>query len=176
MSDQSGAISRRLRFETYKPRTILNKHKRADPWFWARYSAYPYIGCQHGCEFCYCREQKYSPYDDPYDFAYHVRVKENAPELLRGALSRTEVDLVFTGDYQPAERKFGISRLMLEVCRELGFPVFVLERSPLVVRDLELLLEINSEGAVGGRFQHHQHAGFAEPRPGSGDGTSCAGA
>ncbi len=135
----------KLRFETYKPKTILNKHKRADPWFWVRYSAYPYIGCQHGCEFCYCREQKYSPYEDPNDFAYHVRVKENAPELLRGALRRVEVDLVFTGDYQPAERKFGISRLMLEVCRDLGFPVFVLERSPLVVRDLALLQEINAK-------------------------------
>jgi DNA repair photolyase len=54
------------------------------------------------------------------------------------------VDLVFTGDYQPAERKFGISRQMLEVCRDLGFPVFVLERSPFVLRDLDLLQEINT--------------------------------
>jgi len=52
--------------------------------------------------------------------------------------------LVFTGDYQPAERKFDLSRKMLEVCHELGFPVFVLERSPLVLRDLDLLQEINA--------------------------------
>ena len=135
--------SRRATFIPYQPKTILNKSKRADHWFWTRYSAYPYIGCQHGCEFCYCREQKYSPYDDPNDFAYVIKVKENAAALLRRALSRAPVDAVFTGDYQPAERKFGISRQMLEVCRDLGFPVFVLERSALVLRDLELIREIH---------------------------------
>ncbi|MCI0520371.1 MAG: hypothetical protein L0Z70_08970 [Chloroflexi bacterium] len=138
-------MTRRVMFKPYRPKTILNKHKRADHWFWTRYSAYPYIGCQHGCEFCYCREQKYSPYDDPQDFAYVIKVKENAADLLRNALSRAAVDLVFTGDYQPAERKFGISRQMLEVCRDLGFPVFVLERSPLVLRDIGLLQEINAK-------------------------------
>ncbi len=141
-------MSRRLSFVPYRPKTILNKHKRADHWFWTRYSAHPYIGCQHGCEFCYCREQKYSPYDDPNDFAYVIKVKENAAQLLRRALSRVEVDLVFTGDYQPAERKFGLSRQLLEVCRDLGFPVFVLERSPLVLRDLDLLQEIDRKSVV----------------------------
>ena len=136
-------MTRRAVFIPYRPKTILNKHKRADHWFWTRYSAYPYIGCQHGCEFCYCRERKYAPYDDPADFAYVIKVKENAPELLRRALARAAVDPVFTGDYQPAERKFGISRRMLEVCLEAGFPVFVLERSPLVLRDLDLLIAIH---------------------------------
>jgi DNA repair photolyase len=70
-------------------------------------------------------------------------VKENAPVLLRKALSRVPGDLVFTGDYQPVERKFGISRKMLEVCYDLGFPVFVLERNPGVLRDLDLLQAIN---------------------------------
>lgn len=138
-------MSRRASFVPYRPKTILNKHKRADHWFWSRYSAYPYLGCQHGCEFCYCREQKYSPYDDPDDFAYVIKVKENAADLLRRALQHSAVDLVFTADYQPAERKFGLSRQMLEVCRDLGFPVFVLERSPLVLRDIDLLQEINAQ-------------------------------
>ena len=53
--------------------------------------------------------------------------------------------VVCTGDYQAAERKFGLSRKMLEVCLELGFPVSVLERSPLVLRDLDLLKEINQQ-------------------------------
>jgi DNA repair photolyase len=129
-------------FEPYQPKTILNKSKRPDHWFWTRYSAYPYKGCQHGCEFCYCREEKYSPYDDPRDFSRVIKVKENAPQLLRRALRRAPVAPVFTGDYQPAERKFGLSRRMLEVCLDLGFPVFVLERSPLVLRDLDLLRAI----------------------------------
>jgi DNA repair photolyase len=136
-------VSRRTVFVPYRPKTILNKGKRADHWFWTRYSAYPYIGCQHGCEFCYCRERKYAPYDDPQDFAHVIKVKENAPDLLRRALSRAPVDVVFTGDYQPAERKFQITRRMLEVCCELGFPVFILERSPLVLRDLDVIRAIH---------------------------------
>jgi len=137
--------SRKTTFFSYKPKTILNKHKRADHWFWTRYSAYPYLGCQHGCEFCYCREQKYSPYDDPTDFSHVIKVKENAPELLRRALKNAPLDAIFTGDYQPAERKFELSRRMLEVCLETGFPVFVLERNPGVLRDLDLLRAIHEK-------------------------------
>jgi DNA repair photolyase len=124
---------------------VLNKAKRPDHWFWTRYSLYPYVGCQHGCAFCYCREQKYAPYEDIADFNYVIKVKQNAPALLRRALSRAPVDTIFTGDYQPAERKFGLSRQILEICLEFGFPVFILERSPLVLRDLDLLQEINKK-------------------------------
>ena len=146
-------MSQRTRFVIYQPKSILNKGKRADHWFWTRYSAYPYLGCQHGCAFCYCRERKYIPHkpleaDAIYDaeadgFSHLIKIKENAPQLLRKALGRVPMDMVFTGDYQPAERKFKISRHMLEVCLELEFPVFVLTRSPLVLRDLELFKAIN---------------------------------
>jgi len=137
-------MRRRAVFVPYQAKTILNKGKRPDHWFWSRYSAYPYKGCQHGCEFCYCRETKYCPHDAPADFDHVIHVKENAPDLLRKALSRLPVDVVCTGDYQAAERKFCISRRMLEVCLDLGFPVSVLERSPLVLRDLDLLKDINA--------------------------------
>ena len=142
------AMARRAVFSPYQPKTILNKAKRPDHWFWTRYSAYPYLGCQHGCEFCYCREQKYAPHDDPLDFAYVIKVKENAPRLLRQALSRAPVDVIGLGDYQPAERKFGLTRQMLEVCAELGFPVLILSRSPLVLRDLDLLQTLRDRAAV----------------------------
>ena len=141
-------MSRRVTFVPYRPKSILNKHKRADHWFWTRYSTYPYLGCQHGCKFCYCRERKYSPYDDPTDFAYVINIKENAPDLLYRALVRAPIDLIFTGDYQPAERKFRLSRKMLEVCLDLGFPVFVLERNPAVLDDLDLLKEIHQKARV----------------------------
>ena len=140
--------SRKAVFVPYNARTILNKHKRPDTWFWTRYTAYPYIGCQHGCHFCYCREQKYAPYDDIDDFPYIIKVKQNAPAQLHKALSKLPRDVIAVGDYQPAERKFGISRRMLEVCLDLQFPVFILERSPLVLRDLDLLLEINKVAHV----------------------------
>jgi DNA repair photolyase len=146
-------MSQRTRFVCYQPKTILNKGKRADHWFWTRYSAYPYLGCQHGCAFCYCRERKYIPHKpqvaeavyDPEvdDFSHLIKIKENAPQLLRNALGRVPLDIVFMGDYQPAERKFKLSRQMLEVCLELRFPVFVLTRSPLVLRDLDLFKAIN---------------------------------
>jgi hypothetical protein len=101
-------------------------------------------------QYCYCRDKKYCPRDDAdltvgADFAYVIQVKDNAPELLRWALSRVPVDVVATGDYQPAEKRFGVSRRMLEVLLELGFAVSVLERSPLVLRDLDLLKEIDQQ-------------------------------
>jgi DNA repair photolyase len=136
-------MSRRTMFLPYRPTTILNKGQRADHWFWTRYSAYPYLGCQHGCEFCYCRERKFCPHDDPADFPYVIRVKENAPVLLRRALARASRDMIAVGDYQPAERKYRLTRQMLEVCLELGYPVLILSRSPLVLRDLDLLRAIN---------------------------------
>lgn len=135
-------MTRRTEFIPYRPKAILNKSKRPDHWFWTRYSAYPYTGCQHGCKFCYCRERKFCPNDDPEDFSYIVKVKENASQLLQKALQRAPVDMVFTGDYQPAERKFQLSRKILEVLLEAGFPAFVLSRSPLVLRDLDLFQKI----------------------------------
>ncbi|MFL7868736.1 MAG: hypothetical protein AB8I58_07905, partial [Anaerolineales bacterium] len=85
---------------------------------------------------------------DPNDFAYLIKAKENAPDILRRALNRVPVDLIFTGDYQPAERKFRLSRQMLEICYELGFPVFVLERNPAVLDDLGLLQAIHEKARV----------------------------
>ena len=81
-------------------------------------------------QYCCRRERKYCPLEDMDDFGYVIQVKESAPELLRRALSRLPVDVVITGDYQAAERRFGLSRRTLEVCLELGLPVAVLERSP----------------------------------------------
>jgi len=135
-------MGRRAEFRPYQARSILNKHKYPDHWFWTHYTAYPYIGCQHGCEFCYCRERKYAPYEDIRDFPYLIKVKENAPELLRKALAKVPRGTVAVGDYQPLERKYQLSRRMLEVCLELEFPIFLLERSPLVLRDLDLIQEI----------------------------------
>ena len=138
-------MARKTTFIPYKTRSVLNKHKYPDHWFWTSYSVYPYIGCQHGCEFCYCRESKYAPYDDIDDFPYVIKVKENAPELLRKALSKAAKGAVAVGDYQPAERKFMLSRKLLEICLELDFPIFMLERSPLLLRDLDLIKEINKK-------------------------------
>jgi DNA repair photolyase len=136
-------MARKAVFIPYQAKSVLNKHKHPDHWFWTHYSVYPYIGCQHGCEFCYCRERKYAPYENIDDFPYVIKIKQNAPELLRRALMKNTRDAVAVGDYQPLERKFKLSRQLLEVCLEMDFPIFMLERSPLVLRDLDLIREIS---------------------------------
>jgi DNA repair photolyase len=128
----------------YRAKKVLNRYKHIDGgWFWNKYSAYPYIGCQFGCEFCYQRGPKYLPYENPDDFSRIIKVKVNAPELLEKELSRVPVDLISTGDYQPAEKEFSLSRRLLEVLLKAKFPVFIIERSPLVTRDIDLITEIN---------------------------------
>lgn len=134
-----------VQYIAYKPKKILNMHKHADSWFWDKYSAHPYVGCEHGCEYCYSRETKYSRYEDPADFSKIIKIKENAPELLRKELSKVSRDTVIVGDYQPIEEKTELSRKMLQVCLDLDFPVSLLEKSPLVLRDIDLIEEISKQ-------------------------------
>jgi len=138
-----------LRFEAYRPRRLVNVHRRVDPWFWDRYSAFPYIGCRSGCTFCYLRGSRYARFIDPDRFDTHIRVKLGAPELLKKELSRLEPDVIHAGDWQqPAESRYRLSRKMLEVVLELGFPLLIIERSPLLTRDLDLLVEIRRRSWV----------------------------
>lgn len=75
---------------------------------------------------------------DPDTFDTLIQVKTNAVELLRKELSRLEPDVIARGDWQqPAEDRYRLSRRMLEVVCDLRFPLFVVERSPLLTRDLE---------------------------------------
>jgi len=136
-----------VEYEKYKPKKILNIGKHIDGgWFWTKYSAHPYIGCQYGCQYCYVWGTKYSSYPNNYQkFCSLIKVKENAPELLKKELKKVPVDLIAVGDWQPAEQEFHLSRKMLEVCLELGFPVLLLEKSPLVVQDLDLIKKINEK-------------------------------
>jgi DNA repair photolyase len=140
-----------LQFLEYQPRKVVNVHKHVDgPWFWDKYSAHPYIGCRSGCEFCYQRGGYYLGRRDPATFDTLIQVKTNAPELLRKELARLERDVIACGDWQqPAEDRYRLSRSMLQVVCDLGFPLFVVERSPLLTRDLDLLAEINRRSWVG---------------------------
>lgn len=147
----SGPCATKPEFQEYNARKIVNVHKHVDgPWFWAKYSAHPYVGCHSGCAFCYQRGGPYLGKREPETFDTLIRVKTNAVELLRKELSRLPSDVIVCGDWQtPAERVYGLSRRMLEVVLDVGFPLLVLERSPLVVRDLDLLVEINRRSWVG---------------------------
>ena len=144
----------RLRLEEYESKRIVNVHRHVDGgWFWSKYSAHPYTGCAAGCAFCYERGGKYAGRRDPMDFDRVIRVKVGAVERMRRELSRLPVDLLTPGDWQaPAERRYRMSRGMLEVARDLGFPVLVIERSPLVARDADLLAEIHRRAWAGVLF------------------------
>jgi DNA repair photolyase len=137
-------------FEEYTPRRIVNIHKHVDgPWFWGKYTAHPYVGCTSGCEFCYERSGMYSGRRNPADFDRVIRVKTNAVELLRKELPALDRDVISVGDWQqPAESRYRLSHGMLEAVRDFGFPLFIVERSPRLVRDLDLLAEINRQTRV----------------------------
>ncbi|MFQ6107555.1 MAG: radical SAM protein [Thermoplasmata archaeon] len=135
-----------VEYDVYRASRILIAHRKVDEnWYWNKYSAHPYIGCYHGCHFCYSRAEKYMRYPDPADFAEKIRIKINADRLLRRELSRVERDVIMTGDYQPAEKRFGLSRRMLKVVRDLRFPLHLLERSPYLMKDLDVLEEIDAQ-------------------------------
>jgi DNA repair photolyase len=144
----------KLEFQEYRPRKIVNVHRHVDgPWFWTKYSAHPYVGCRSGCEFCYLRGGQYLGRRDPNTFDTLIQVKINAVAQLRAELSRLQPDVIACGDWQqPAEDRYRLSRGMLEVVHELAFPLLIVERSPLVTRDADLLAEINKRAWVGAVF------------------------
>lgn len=141
----------KLKFQEYQARKIVNVHKHVDgPWFWGKYSAHPYIGCRSGCEFCYLRGYRYLGGRNPETFDTLIRVKTNAVELLRKELASLEREVIACGDWQqPAEDRYRLSLQMLAVVHELKFPLFIVERSPLLTRDLDLLVDINRDSWVG---------------------------
>lgn len=135
-----------VKYETYRCKSILIRHKKVDEdWYWVKYGAHPYVGCVFGCHFCYFRAERYLRDTSCEDFDRVIRVKINAPQMLRKQLSRAEKNVIALGDWQPAEKKFLLSRKMLEIVRDLNFPVHIIERSPLLVRDLDILEDINRE-------------------------------
>jgi DNA repair photolyase len=143
-----------LEFDEYKVRKILNVHRHVDgPWFWGKYTAHPYVGCRSGCAFCYSRGSRYTGQRDPITFDTHIRVKINSVERLQKELPKQEKDIITVGDWQqPAEKRYRLSRGMLKVVHEHRYPLFIVERSPLLTRDIDLLEEINRQTWVGVLF------------------------
>jgi DNA repair photolyase len=113
-----------------------------------KWSLNPYMGCVHRCTFCYVRhfEQRADrPADDRYGRS--IRVKTNVAEILRRELarpswSRDEVALgTATDPYQPAEGRFRLTRACLLELAGSGTPFSIVTRGPLVVRDLDVLVD-----------------------------------
>ena len=138
-----------VRFVEVRARRVLRRYRYRDNWFWCRYSLNPYRGCQFACNYCDAITEKYLVHRRAEDFSRIIYVKTGAPELLGRELERAERDVValsgVTDPYQPAEKKYRVTRRVLEVLRDHEFPVHVGTKSDLVLRDLDLLTEISEK-------------------------------
>ena len=103
------------------------------------YTANLYKGCTHGCVYCYAPSLTH----DERGWGSYVDVKVNAPSVLERELRKVRKDRVFLSSasdpYQPVEARYGVTRRCLESLLRNRFPVSILTRSPLVLRDLDLL-------------------------------------
>ena len=120
------------------------------------WSLNPYMGCAHRCTFCYVRAFELRadrPSDDRYGRS--IRVKVNVAEVLRRELARPswagEIVAIgaATDPYQPAEGRYKLTRGCLEALRDASNPFSLITRSPMVVRDLGVLVEAASRAEVG---------------------------
>lgn len=133
-------------------RTIVTKNDSPDVGM--EHTINPYRGCEHGCIYCFARPtHEYLDMSAGLDFETKILVKKNAPELLREKLNskswRGEVISLsgITDCYQPIERKFKLTRGILEVLKEFKNPVSIITKNALVTRDIDLLqpmAEINA--------------------------------
>lgn len=106
------------------------------------YAINPYVGCQHACSYCYARFMKrFSGHAEPW--GGFVDVKIDAPDLLRVEIHRKRPGRVWVSGvcdpYQPLEARYELTRDCIRILAQSGWPVVVQTRSPLVLRDLDLL-------------------------------------
>jgi len=118
-------------------KSVLNKSALAD------YCINPYIGCQHACKYCYAESytRRFCKHAEAWgDF---VDVKINAPNILAWEVKRKPKGTVYisslTDAYQPLERKYELTRRLLEILLQHQFPISVQTKSSLVLRDLDLI-------------------------------------
>src|SRR4030065_1768866 len=107
-----------------------------------RYVINPYRGCQHNCSYCYARFMKrFTGHREAW--GQFVDVKINAPVLLRREIAKKKPGKVWISGvcdpYQPLEAKYKLTRQCLEILAGNNWPVTVQTRSPLVLRDLDIL-------------------------------------
>ncbi len=117
-------------------KTILSNSKVFD------YTINPYIGCEHGCAYCYARFMKRFT-DHKEEWGKFVDVKVNAASLLQREIKRKRPGVVWISGvcdpYQPLEKEYELTKRCLEILLKHGWPVTVQTKSPLVLRDVESL-------------------------------------
>jgi len=124
-----------LKIREIRSKTILSSSKVYD------YVVNPYVGCQHGCSYCYARFMKrFTGHKEPWgDF---VDVKINAAELLAKEIEKKRKGTVWVSGvcdpYQPLEAKYKLARACIDILVQDDWPVVVQTRSPLVLRDIDI--------------------------------------
>ena len=125
--------------------TILKKaYKKRDEWFLDEYSLNPYRLCEYNCVYCYIHGGKYGGRGG-------LAVKINAPEVLKTELSRASQRKLYgfialgsaTEPWMYSEERYMVTRRCLEVILRYRFPVHCLTKSPLILRDLDILSRID---------------------------------
>lgn len=134
-------------------KTIVNKVDSPDVGM--AYSMNAYAGCEHGCIYCYARNvHEYWGYSAGLDFERKIIVKINAPQLLRKQLMHPKwevMPIMLSGNtdcYQPAERKYRLTRGLLEVCNEFNQPVGILTKNSAIINDKDILQEMARKNLV----------------------------
>jgi DNA repair photolyase len=102
----------------------------------------PYTGCRHGCSYCYARFMKrVTGHREPW--GEFVDVKINAPDLLRVEIKKKRRGRVWVSGvcdpYQPLEAQYRLTRQCLEILVRHEWPVIIQTRSPLVLRDMDII-------------------------------------
>ncbi len=132
-------------------RTIISRNQSPDVSF--DQSINPYRGCEHGCIYCFARPgHAYLGMSPGVDFESRLFAKPNAAFLLAKELSAPGyVPKVIamgtnTDPYQPLEKKMRITRSILEVLRDFRHPLAIVTKSPLILRDLDILSDMAAMG------------------------------
>jgi DNA repair photolyase len=129
-----------MKIKEIHSKSILSPSKIYD------YVVNPYVGCQHACSYCYARFMKrFTGHKEPWgDF---VDVKINAPDLLSKEIKKKRMGTVWLSGvcdpYQPLEAKYKLTRECLEILVQNNWPVAIQTRSPLVIRDIDILKKSN---------------------------------
>ena len=132
-------------------RSIVSRNQSPDVPF--DHSINPYLGCEHGCVYCYARPgHSYLDLSPGLDFETEIFYKPNAAERLRETWEKPGYEVkpitigANTDPYQPAEKKLGITRSLLELFLEYRHPVSLISKGVLMVRDLDLLSPLADRG------------------------------
>lgn len=132
-------------------RSILNKHKNRDAWFLDDYSINPYYGCSFNCIYCYTKGSKYGEH-----IMKGLSAKINAPTILEKQLKRRsrkgEYGIIAlstsTEAYMQIEEKLNLTRSILKIILRYRFPVHILTKSKLVLRDMDILKKIDENARL----------------------------